>query len=109
MPIRMVLIDFNPRSREGCDIKELRAKIKAVKFQSTQPRGLRQNLEEYQRDADIFQSTQPRGLRPMSRYWPDRIASYFNPRSREGCDLSQVLRGMAAHISIHAAARAATG
>ena len=56
-------VNFNPRTREGCDAR-------------AHPR------EE--RTAG-FQSTHPRGVRPQSRCRRMR-RTHFNPRTREGCD-----------------------
>ncbi len=77
---------FNPRSREGSDggatVKYTRycgisihAPAKEVKFQSTLPR--------YR-----FQSTLPRRERRLCAVYAEFLQIHFNPRSREGSDLS---------------------
>ncbi len=56
------------------------------KFQSTRPRGARQNLETRLRDRDWFQSTRPRGARPESFCERSVNIPGFNPRARVGRD-----------------------
>ena len=120
--------DFNPRSREGSDVAtvyktmqydiSIHAPARGAtltfkawkidrKFQSTLPRGERQNrlvnllayclisIHAPARGATNpdhgslrgmqFQSTLPRGER-LTRYNDDKADSNFNPRSREGSD-----------------------
>ena len=55
-------------------------------FQSTHPRGVRPVYLYKHSLVFIFQSTHPRGVRPKSLLMPCGQLSYFNPRTREGCD-----------------------
>mgnify|MGYP007011675766 CR=1 FL=1 len=65
---------------------EKRICVVTCRFQSTQPRGLRRAWQVPHTAGSRFQSTQPRGLR-LCGIRSDNILTYFNPRSREGCDL----------------------
>ena len=78
--------DFNPRSHEGSDLVEIRARRCVYRFQSTLPRGERQCNGLEQQIKELFQSTLPRGERPV--VFPDWISN--------------------AIISIHAPTRGAT-
>ena len=66
-------------------------------------------MEAYKRNRKEFQSTHPRRVRRRTRKYRLREESYFNPRTREGCDFllppSQVVPVL---ISIHAPAKGAT-
>ena len=55
------------------------------KFQSTHPRGVRLGYLMRYLSGTKFQSTHPRGVRLRLLSKMD-LASYFNPRTREGCD-----------------------
>ena len=77
---------FNPRSREGSDIRDCDISREHVAFQSTLPRGERRG-------------------RQQDAFW-DR---HFNPRSREGSDVLAPFGSITSiKISIHAPARGAT-
>ena len=84
--------DFNPRSREGSDkIRRFRHFPKGI-FQSTLPRRERPELLDMAAKRRAFQSTLPRRERPRRarvRYGRGN----FNPRSREGSDLTVILLG----------------
>ena len=103
-------LDFNPRTRVGCDHFIVIILSVLQKFQSTHPRGVRLAYEIPQAGLKVFQSTHPRGVR-LSRYITkyitksfqsthprgvrlldafadDLIDRYFNPRTRVGCDFS---------------------
>ena len=54
---------FNPRSREGSDVNPLPRRGASIRFQSTLPRGERQNSSTVATRSWIFQSTLPRGER----------------------------------------------
>ena len=121
---------FNPRSREGSDVNPLPRRGASIRFQSTLPRGERQNSSTVATRSWIFQSTLPRGERldrphfvwflhynfnPRSRegsdfvlYSPSFLCTYFNPRSREGSDCIRARHIQGFRISIHAPARGAT-
>ena len=99
-------------------------------FQSTLPRRERQLTRKTKRKHKLFQSTLPRRERPKScsairksskfqSTLPRRERHaeqkgllhqmYFNPRSREGSDVSHWNHPLASCISIHAPAKGATG
>ena len=83
----LILLNFNPRTREGCDGK----------------------LDYFNRDISRFQSTHPRRVRlsmlSLNRYLPFD----FNPRTREGCDNPNFWGNRDYNqISIHAPAKGAT-
>ena len=76
---------FNPRAREGRDIRVKTEVDKDAVFQSTRPRRARPACSERRLRWVLFQSTRPRRARPRSR--PCSAArSCFNPRAREGRD-----------------------
>ena len=56
---------FNPRTRVGCDVK---------------------NLLKFSQKA-LFQSTHPRGVRLQRHHHPTKGNTGFNPRTRVGCDV----------------------
>ena len=57
-------------------------------FQSTHPRGVRLANGAIYALAFRFQSTHPRGVRPYTAVAKPLNLLHFNPRTREGCDLS---------------------
>ena len=57
--------NFNPRTREGCDLMKCSLMRGNKKFQSTHPRGVRPNTQIRRRLLRPFQSTHPRGVRQM--------------------------------------------
>ena len=83
---------FNPRTRVGCDSTRLRAKRRKRMFQSTHPRGVRQQFVVHGLDLFVtFQSTHPRGVRPLSCRLMSGLSASFNPRTRVGCDRTPLL------------------
>ena len=82
------MVYFNPRSREGSDISDNCNNFRMIRFQSTLPRRERQYLAPARFCFAIFQSTLPRRERRIC-YLLHCRRSDFNPRSREGSDLSQ--------------------
>ena len=120
--------DFNPRSREGSDIKDadcfhdndisIHAPAKGATdycgaeedfllFQSTLPRRERHNSHNSHPPTQQFQSTLPR--RERRRFAEiEGVAVYFNPRSREGSDIFYHDNKLFQLISIHAPAKGAT-
>ena len=58
--------DFNPRSREGSDIRSCQHTAPTFLFQSTLPRGERQRPAIFNANTCPFQSTLPRGERRLS-------------------------------------------
>ena len=100
--------NFNPRTRVGCDPRKTPARQPLHKFQSTHPRGVRLTVSLSFANASEFQSTHPRGVRRQVSARGGVFKSYFNPRTRVGCDyISKRWRRMRA-ISIHAPAWGAT-
>ena len=81
------LINFNPRTHEGCDI--------TLTLGSTTD--------------SVFQSTHPRGVRHDELLAEDGREENFNPRTHEGCDM-RCLAPLPCNfkISIHAPTRGAT-
>ncbi len=73
----------------GATLKPCIMPFHMYRFQSTHPRGVRQDPEVLINLASmLFQSTHPRGVRRTPRYG-QRIRHHgFNPRTRGGCDIS---------------------
>jgi len=82
---RSVEAGFNPRAREGRDEWRCYNVIAVNLFQSTRPRGARQDGHKADVRASKFQSTRPRGARRQSSR-NSREPIRFNPRAREGRD-----------------------
>ena len=60
----LAMLSFNPRTRVGCDSHAVAPlKIRRM-FQSTHPRGVRQQRRGSSPQQKRFQSTHPRGVRP---------------------------------------------
>ena len=75
------LVDFNPRTPVGCDVRAFQDRC-----------GFHQ-----------FQSTHPSGVRPPSYTAASAYSRYFNPRTPVGCDLHIPGHGTFSYpISIHA-------
>ena len=84
--------DFNPRTREGCDPNRFATMSPEAVFQSTHPRGVRrQRAWEAEKGNRISIHAPARGATLRSGSACTRT-TYFNPRTREGCDKS--LSGM---------------
>ena len=78
--------DFNPRTREGCDVLYLSLLILLVLFQSTHPRRVRHLIcDLYLLIKFISIHAPAKGatwiLQFLLPFYPN-----FNPRTREGCD-----------------------
>ena len=100
---------FNPRSREGSDRSRVCRKLSASGFQSTLPRGERLKVTDVRVERLQFQSTLPRGERPYTAGYQPMDSENFNPRSREGSDVRLASQYLGLNsISIHAPARGAT-
>ena len=101
--------NFNPRTREGCDMTCFPSIVCGSPFQSTHPRGVRRRKWDDMVGPVLFQSTHPRGVRHIdivARPDNSRFQS-THPRGvrrsrRSLCDGTE-------KISIHAPARGATG
>ena len=72
-------IDFNPRTRVGCD----------------------RSRTDSQEKSELFQSTHPCRVRPILHLTREELG-YFNPRTRVGCDPRYGLSTQIPCISIHA-------
>ena len=122
--------DFNPRSREGSDYFVPSFFPVNFLFQSTLPRRERPATFALLSTHVQFQSTLPRRERPKEGRFPlpsdnfnprsregsdlsvvhcSFVNLYFNPRSREGSDVFLVSKTHYLYISIHAPAKGATG
>ena len=78
---------FNPRSREGSDEIVHENPRLGHGFQSSLPRGERQeSLSDKLATGNKFQSSLPRGERRRMGWNTDSRTMHFNPRSREGSD-----------------------
>ena len=73
---RQMIINFNPRSREGSDGSSPASISLLPQFQSTLPRGERHGLAGKGFAKHGFQSTLPRGERPESGY-KSKLGSIF--------------------------------
>ena len=125
----LILINFNPRSREGSDDDRTQDTVlldisihapargatdgfvgpcSIARFQSTLPRGERRIVGPEDAKEEKFQSTLPRGERRSGAAGPQRLFDDFNPRSREGSDIPMWPCLKEGRISIHAPARGAT-
>ena len=81
----VLLISFNPRTHEGCDLRCRKYTTKHITFQSTHPRGVRPLETRNHDQTKEFQSTHPRGVRHTYLAEAAPLLS-FNPRTHEGCD-----------------------
>ena len=77
---------FNPRTREGCDVIIIYAKLILRQFQSTHPRGVRLlnillNVLQICFNPRTREGCDVKGMDKIG------LAESFNPRTREGCDL----------------------
>ena len=104
-----MVLNFNPRSREGSDLANLNRLLMSSKFQSTLP----------WRERRCYSSASSVSLidfNPRSREGSDTfklsycsLVTNFNPRSREGSDkLKRKLKREMHLISIHAPVKGAT-
>ena len=101
-------LHFNPRSREGSDLRLFYKKLLGNLFQSTLPRGERQKRISIRREITQFQSTLPRGERQQRDVRKKILKSFQStlPRGERRSGISLVDRPCP--ISIHAPARGAT-
>mgnify|MGYP000975253482 CR=1 FL=1 len=60
---RVFVSDFNPRTREGCDVNMKKERGPRNLFQSTHPRRVRRTKYDYTCRCVLFQSTHPRRVR----------------------------------------------
>ena len=80
-------INFNPRTREGCDKKRRRICERSKNFNPRTREGCDVTTTNYYELLLTFQSTHPRGVRQIGRQGSQGLRDDFNPRTREGCDL----------------------
>ena len=66
--IRDFITYFNPRTRMGCDLLDCISNLKPLQFQSTHPYGVRQIRFDFRSFSIIFQSTHPYGVRLRDDY-----------------------------------------
>ena len=78
---------FNPRLHEGGDLRVMVMSQGCHRFQSTPPRGRRQDGIKPEATCTLFQSTPPRGRRPSASQ-SEACRHCFNPRLHEGGDIS---------------------
>ena len=81
---------FNPRTHEGCDFNALLSNTADIVSIHAPTRGATQKSVNDSIIA-LFQSTHPRGVRRKNTSIK-RLCSSFNPRTHEGCDLSSHLK-----------------
>mgnify|MGYP000464287369 CR=1 FL=1 len=78
--------NFNPRTREGCDLDKLSCFLLDLCISIHAPaRGATYDVAQQNLYYHLFQSTHPRGVRRHGGRQGIYIR-YFNPRTREGCD-----------------------
>ena len=100
--------DFNPRTRMGCDGHIALCPRWINKFQSTHPHGVRQPKTDGNPKIRAISIHAPAwGATPYTPLWAS-LPSYFNPRTRMGCDLNFANQFCCTDISIHAPAWGAT-
>ena len=99
--------DFNPRTREGCDMAERKSNTTNSPISIHAPAKGATRLCNSVINLLLFQSTHPRRVRQV-KYCITRKAVNFNPRTREGCDIVHHGQGFYSKISIHAPAKGAT-
>ena len=128
---RIAAVNFNPRTREGCDGLFTYLVVASEKFQSTHPRGVRRSTAFFAiLSPQISIHAPARGATVRPTIFIGRLTD-FNPRTREGCDAERAALPLAAYrfqsthprgvrpggpinrradqqISIHAPARGAT-
>ena len=86
LSLHCMQVYFNPRTREGCDTAVATILIPLIIFQSTHPRRVRRSGELESQIIMAFQSTHPRRVRRFDESVKS-YERYFNPRTREGCDV----------------------
>ena len=109
MTVLVVSVNFNPRTREGCDKFGETQMNKRIKFQSTHPRRVRpvnNYLAYFSNEISIHAPAKGATLLVASL---GICYQDFNPRTREGCDLTvDSTIDELNEISIHAPAKGAT-
>ena len=85
--IQTLLAGFNPRTRVGCDVEDLR-RIPHEHVSIHAPAwGATCTVVAWAAWRVMFQSTHPRGVRPARSFHLPTKAIRFNPRTRVGCDV----------------------
>ena len=85
MEVKSITSNFNPRTREGCDVFPEDFSYRAYISIHAPARGATQ-IADFCFCNFQFQSTHPRGVRLFPRRRHQRRVGHFNPRTREGCD-----------------------
>ncbi len=101
-------MDFNPRTREGCDVQRQEDPLTKKDFNPRTREGCDAQRGYTARGTGDFNPRTREGCdgSPLVRVCPHRN---FNPRTREGCDVFNLAQSVNAFpISIHAPARGAT-
>ena len=107
-PKRCHTINFNPRTREGCDADATFVSRDVIGFQSTHPRGVRLQRIQIGASLILFQSTHPRGVRLINFEAFIACGNISIHAPARGATAYSKERGEYAYISIHAPARGAT-
>ena len=79
-------INFNPRTREGCDLFTIYLAHYYIRFQSTHPRGVRRDPLSFNTCCFVISIHAPARGATIFKFPPSSPLSDFNPRTREGCD-----------------------
>ena len=101
-------ISFNPRTRTGCDLLDLRFQVLPFEFQPTHPHGVRLRSLYLSGMAPLFQPTHPHGVRHSTPGFP-RSSTAFQPTHPHGVRrYFASTAGNVSQVSTHAPARGAT-
>ena len=105
--VHLLTFCFNPHTHERCDMINTNDIAYAVMFQSTHPRGVRRRSTADSGAASYFN---PRTREGCDSDFPEvrQKQVSFNPRTREGCDTYFDVHKWNNIVSIHAPARGAT-
>ena len=105
---RVFVSDFNPRTREGCDVNMKKERGPRNLFQSTHPRRVRRTKYDYTCRCVLFQSTHPRRVRHArdKDQWQRSKFQSTHPRRVRHVRCLHLSR--CGNISIHAPAKGAT-
>jgi len=102
------IFNFNPRTREGCDEHRERRRHDPEQISTHAPaKGATRTTDRSRHVGHISTHAPAKGATPAGRNVTG-TASYFNPRTREGCDRGGGARPPPRPISTHAPAKGAT-
>ena len=109
MTLRVMLINFNPRTHKECDLLTHKTYTVSLQFQSTHSQGVRLNYFTISAELAKFQSTHSQGVRRPDYGKEQAIVLNFNPRTHKECDTRDIRpQYRPGKISIHALTRSAT-